>query len=60
MMSNMGMGGGYQPDPIGKRSSSGSRGGGGSGMGEGNELYGRVQQISSKVEDVIEAYTQVS
>lgn len=48
------MGGGYQPDPIGRRSSPGHVGG-----RSENELLGQVQQWSSKVEDVIEAYTQV-
>jgi len=57
----MPMGGGYQPDPIGRRSPSGHRGGAGlGGSGGGDDLLGKVQQISSKVEDVIEAYTQVS
>jgi hypothetical protein len=57
------MGGGYQPDPIGRRSPSGHRGGSGGmgGMGgDGDDLLGKVQKFSSKVEDVIEAYTQVS
>ena len=46
------MGSSYQPDSIGSRSSSASN------MG-GDDLWSRVQQTSSKVEDIIETYTQV-
>jgi hypothetical protein len=46
------MGGGYQPDPIGNRRPVGQR--------SDNEVLARVQDVSSKVEDVIETYTQVS
>lgn len=45
-----GMGGGYQPDPIGNRTPQGQR--------SDNEVLARVQDVSSKVEDAIEAYTQ--
>jgi hypothetical protein len=48
----MGMGGGYQPDPIGNRKPTGQR--------SDNEVLARVQDVSSKVEDAIETYTQVS
>lgn len=44
--------GGYQPDPIGNRSPQGQR--------SDNEVLARVQDVSSKVEDFIETYTQVS
>jgi len=47
-----GMGGGYQPDPIGNRKPQGQR--------SDNEVLARVQDVSSKVEDAIETYTQVS
>jgi hypothetical protein len=47
-----GMGGGYQPDPIGNRMPQGQR--------SDNEVLARVQDVSSKVEDAIETYTQVS
>jgi len=52
MQQNMGMGGGYQPDPIGNRTPAGQR--------SDNEVLARVQDVSSKVEDAIETYTQVS
>ena len=39
----------YRPDPVSSYSPSG-----------GNEVLGQVQAWSSKVEDLIEAYTQVS
>lgn len=45
-------GGGYQPDPIGNRVPQGQR--------SDNEFVAQVQNVSSKVEDVIETYTQVS
>jgi hypothetical protein len=47
---SMGMGS-YTPDPISTR-----RGG----ESSGNEMLDRVKGISMKVEDLIEAYTQVS
>jgi len=50
-MMNQGMGGGYQPDPIGNRKPQGVR--------SENEVLARVQDVSSKVEDAIEQYTQV-
>lgn len=43
---------GYQPDPIGNRRPQGQR--------SENEVLARVQDVSSKVEDAIERYTQVS
>jgi hypothetical protein len=43
---------GYQPDPIGNRRPQGQR--------SENEVLARVQDVSSKVEDAIEHYTQVS
>jgi len=49
-MMNQGMGGGYQPDPIGNRKPQGVR--------SENEVLARVQDVSSKVEDAIEQYTQ--
>ena len=52
MQQGMGMGGGYQPDPIGNRTPAGQR--------SDNEVLARVQDVSSKVEDAIETYTQVS
>jgi hypothetical protein len=42
---------GYQPDPIGNRRPQGQR--------SENEVLARVQDVSSKVEDAIEHYTQV-
>jgi len=42
---------GYQPDPIGNRRPQGQR--------SENEVLARVQDVSSKVEDAIERYTQV-
>ncbi|WWD00617.1 hypothetical protein V866_007552 [Kwoniella sp. B9012] len=50
----MGMqGGGYTPDPISRPSNSASYGAGGN-----DDLLGKVQAYTSKVEDMIEAYTQ--
>ncbi|OCF76965.1 hypothetical protein I204_02674 [Kwoniella mangroviensis CBS 8886] len=50
----MGMqGGGYTPDPISRPSNSASYGTGGN-----DDLLGKVQAYTSKVEDMIEAYTQ--
>ena len=52
-MGGMG-GGGYTPDPVRPRS-------GGSGVGpQGDDLMAKVKAWSSKVEDVIETYSQVS
>ncbi|WWC86886.1 uncharacterized protein L201_001765 [Kwoniella dendrophila CBS 6074] len=53
---NMGMGGGggYQPDPISRSSHSSSYGGSGS----DDDLLNKVQAYTSKIEDLIEAYTQ--
>lgn len=43
----------YQPDPIGKT---------GSGLGGGgnDDFLAKIKGISSKIEDLIEGYTQVS
>nr|XP_019008457.1 uncharacterized protein I206_07016 [Kwoniella pini CBS 10737]OCF47238.1 hypothetical protein I206_07016 [Kwoniella pini CBS 10737] len=50
----MGMqGGGYTPDPISRPSNSTSYGNGSS-----DDLLGKVQAYTSKIEDLIEAYTQ--
>ncbi|WVW78418.1 hypothetical protein I302_100372 [Kwoniella bestiolae CBS 10118] len=50
----MGMqGGGYTPDPISRPSNSASFGAGGN-----DDLLGKVQAYTARIEDLIEAYTQ--
>jgi hypothetical protein len=50
----------YMPDPIGRRPGAGGPGSGYNSTGGSDDFLAKVKGFSSRMEDMMEAYTQVS